>query len=242
MARPATDIRHRIVVAARDAFDHGGVDAVSLRTIARKAKTTIGMIYYYFPTKDELFLAVIEDVYEVVLPEIAAILSADLPLRPKLGRVMARLAGGNDAERAVMRIAVRDALVSSARRTRLFERFQRGHIPLVLQAIVRAEQAGELRADVPAVMKVFSAGAVAVLGSLVLQYLPLPGLPPPAERAELALDLLFDGIAASRAPRTSPATAARAATGPARPAAPRRRSTPSPSAASRGARGRPRRA
>lgn len=195
MARPATDIRQRILRAARAAFDHGGVDAVSLRTIARKAGTTIGMIYYYFPTKDDLFLAVIEDVYELVLPDIAAILAADAPLRDKLARVMRRLAGGSDAERAVMRIAVRDALVSRARRARLFERFQRGHIPLVLGAMVRAEQVGELRGDVPAAMKVFSAAAVAILGSLVLQHLPLPGLPADSDtRIDQALDLLFDGI------------------------------------------------
>jgi TetR/AcrR family transcriptional regulator len=229
MARPATDLRHRILVAARHEFDKSGVDAVSLRTIARKAGTTIGMIYYYFPTKDELFLAVIEDVYELVLPDIAALLAADAPLRDKLARVMRRLAGGSDVERAVMRIAVRDALVSSPRRARLFERFQRGHIPLVLQAMVRAEQAGEVRTDVPTAMKLFSAGAVAVLGSLVMQHLPLPGLPPADQRVELALAMLFDGIGAA------PATAV---AGPARRSVRRRRSKTSPSASSRGARAR----
>jgi AcrR family transcriptional regulator len=237
MARPATDIRHRLLVAARAAFDKHGVDAVSLRTIARKAGTTIGMVYYYFPTKDDLFLAVIEDVYATVLPDIAGLLTAEAPLRAKLGRVMDRLAGGGEAEGAVMRIAVRDILVSSTRRALLFARFERGHIPIVLQAMMRAERAGELRTDVPTAMKVFSAGAVAVLGSLVLQHLPLPGLPPADLRRELALDLLFDGIAARAAPR-----ATSAARGSAPPEPPRRRSTTSPSASSRGARGRSRRA
>lgn len=196
MGRPPTDLKQRLLVAARDAFDKQGVDAVSLRTIARRARTTIGMVYYYFPTKDELFLAVIEDVYERVLPDIAALLAAEAPLREKLGRVMERLAGGSAAERAVMRIAVRDALVSPTRRARLFERFQRGHIPLVLGALARAERAGELRRDAPMAMKLFSAAAVAVLGALVLEHLPLPGLPPEKQRIAIALDLLFDGIGA----------------------------------------------
>ena len=198
MALPATDIRHRILVAARTAFDHSGVDAVSLRTVARKAKTTIGMIYYYFPTKDDLFLAVIEDVYQLVLPDIAAILSADAPLRDKLRRVMQRLAGGSDVERSVMRIALRDALMSPTRRALLFERFQRGHIPMVLAAMARAEKSTELRSDVPAAMKVFSAGAIAIFGSLILDHLPLPGLPAREVRIEQALDILFDGIAARK--------------------------------------------
>ena len=234
MARPATDLKHRVLAAARESFDRDGVDAVSLRTIARRAGTTIGMIYYYFPTKDDLFLAVVEDVYQLVLPDIAALLTADAPLRDKLARVMRRFASGSEAERAVMRIAVRDMLVSPSRRARLFERFQRGHIPLVLGAMVRAEQSGELRTDVPTTMKLFSAGAVAVLGSLVLEHLPLPGLPPAAQRVELALDLLFDGIGAPAATRAAAASA--------RSSVPRPRATTSPSASSRASRARPRRA
>jgi len=200
MARPATDLKHRLVAAARDAFDRRGVDAVSLRAIAQRAGTTIGMVYYYFPTKDDLFFAVIDDVYARVLPDVAAALGGDAPLRHKLGAVMRRLAGVSDVERAVLRIAVRDALVSPTRRARLFERFQRGHIPLVLEALARAQATGEVRADAPAAMKLFSAGAVAILGALVLEHLPLPGLPPAAARVEIALDLLFDGIGAQRPP------------------------------------------
>jgi AcrR family transcriptional regulator len=35
-----------------------GVDGASLREIAREAGTNIGMVVYYFATKDDLFLAV----------------------------------------------------------------------------------------------------------------------------------------------------------------------------------------
>jgi AcrR family transcriptional regulator len=64
MARPATDVRLRILAAARAAFEADGFDATSLRAIARGARTTIGMIYYYFPTKDALWDAVIDAVYQ----------------------------------------------------------------------------------------------------------------------------------------------------------------------------------
>ncbi len=199
MARPRTDLKLRLIAAAREAFDRDGVDAVSLRAVAGRAGTTIGMIYYYFPTKDDLVFAVIEDVYARVLPDVAALLSTAEPLRTKLGAVMRRLAGGSNDERAVMRIAVRDALISAPRRARLFARFQRGHIPLVLDAFARARAAGEIRSDAPAAMELFSAGAIAVLGALVLEHLPLPGLPPAAARIEISLDLLFQGIGAAAA-------------------------------------------
>src|SRR5262249_27779376 len=63
MPRPRTDIRVRILHAARARFAAKGVDGSSLRSIAADARTSIGMIYYYFPSKDALFLAVVEEVY-----------------------------------------------------------------------------------------------------------------------------------------------------------------------------------
>lgn len=196
MARPATDLKHRLITAAREAFDRRGVDGVSLRAVAQRAGTTIGMVYYYFPTKDDLFFAVVDDVYALILPDVAAALAGDAPLRHKLAAVMRRLGGGSDIERAVMRIAVRDLLVSPTRRARLFELFRRGHIPLVMAALARAQAEGEIRADAPIPMMAFSAGAVAVFGSLVLEHLPLPGLPAAEARIEIALDLLFGGLGA----------------------------------------------
>ena len=195
MARPATDLRARVLAAARDAFDHKGFDGASLRAIARAARTTIGMIYYYFPSKDELWDAVIEDVYAPLLVDLAAILAAPGPLRDQLRRLALRISELAEPDRRVVRLVLRDALVSSARRQRLFERFSRGHIPLLLQAFARAQATGEVVATAPVAMVMFSAGAVAVLSQLVLGNLPLPGVPPAPARIDLALDLLFGGIA-----------------------------------------------
>jgi len=76
MARPRSDIAPRVVIAARERFLKDGVDGASLRAIAHDARTSIGMIYYYFPTKDDLFLAVVEQVYEKVLADMASALEA----------------------------------------------------------------------------------------------------------------------------------------------------------------------
>ena len=67
MPRPPSDIAARIVEAARDRFLLQGVDGASLRSIAADAGTNIGMVYYYFKTKDDLFLAVIEEAYAQLL-------------------------------------------------------------------------------------------------------------------------------------------------------------------------------
>lgn len=76
MARPRGNIDERIVRAARVLFLRHGVDGASLRNIARRARTSIGMVYYYFPTKDDLFLGVIEQVYGKLLADLSSVLGS----------------------------------------------------------------------------------------------------------------------------------------------------------------------
>ena len=91
MGRPRTDIQPRIVRAARARFLAEGVDGASLRTIAADAGTSVGMIFYYFPTKDDLFLAVVEEVYARLLDDLRRALSGDAPVRERLKRAFLRL-------------------------------------------------------------------------------------------------------------------------------------------------------
>lgn len=195
MPRPATDLRARVLGAARTAFDGRGFDGTSLRAIARGARTTIGMIYYYFPTKDALWDGVIDDVYQRFLRDFGALLDGPGPLRDRLRRIAVHIGGLGDDERTVIRMVLRDALTSTERRQRLFARFAHGHIPLVHAAVARAQAAGELvRAPTPMVM--FAVGVTIVGGQLLMGHLALPGLPAGDQRIETALALLFDGIAA----------------------------------------------
>ena len=135
MARPRSDIEPRIVHAARRRFLEDGVDGASLRNIARDAGTNIGMIYYYFPTKDDLFLAVVEEIYEKVLLDLETALAAAEPFEARVAAVYRRAGSLTDDEVDVFRLVVREAMVSSSRLDRLVERFKRGHIALMLRAV-----------------------------------------------------------------------------------------------------------
>ena len=90
MARPRSDIDTRVLRAAAQRFLRDGVDGASLREIARDAGTSVGMVTYYFPTKDDLFTAVVEGVYVGVLRDISAALAPDAPLEEKVQRLHAR--------------------------------------------------------------------------------------------------------------------------------------------------------
>lgn len=56
----ADDARERILDAAENLFAHHGLDAVSVRDVARKAHVDTALVHYYFDTKRGLFDAVFE--------------------------------------------------------------------------------------------------------------------------------------------------------------------------------------
>lgn len=198
MARPKSDIDLRIIHAARAAFLAEGVDGSSLRAIAKQAKTSIGMVSYYFPSKDDLFLAVVEEVYAALLRELDAILAEPAPLPKRLEALSARIGRMSEHELDVVRIVVREALLSQQRLRRVFERFKRGHIPMLIAALERAAQAGEIDATIP--MPVLVGATLGVIGipqimlRAVGRELPFP-VPGPEETAAAATKILFGGAA-----------------------------------------------
>jgi ABC-2 type transport system permease protein len=210
MARPRSDIADRIVRAATTRFLEDGVDGASLRRIAEDAKTNIGMVYYYFPTKDDLFLAIVESVYAGLLCDLEAALAPDAPFETRLGRMFTRLGTMNDAEMTVVRLIMREVLVSSTRLERIVERFARGHMPLVLGALFDGLEAGVVRDDVPPgalMMAVFALGFVPQVVRRRIRT-PPPGvvLPAPEDLANALASVLFDGIRSEAVRRREPET------------------------------------
>jgi AcrR family transcriptional regulator len=202
MARPRTDIAPRILHAARDRFLSDGVDGASLRAIAREAGTNLGMLYYYFPTKDDLFLAIVEEVYGALLADLTDALAPDAPVEERIGRVYARIGAVSDEELTVVRLMVREALVSSPRLERLIERFQRGHLPLVLAALRDGVEQGRVDRRFPPPVLLLLTFAVGALPQLIRRRAghlgPFAAMPDGEALSRLLLDALFHGIAPLR--------------------------------------------
>ncbi len=210
MARPRSDIRPRIVHAARARFLAEGVDGASLRTIARDAATNVGMVFYYFPNKDDLFLAVVEEVYSQLLADLGRALDGGGPVRPRLERVFVRLGEASDDELEVVRLVVREVLLSSERFRRVFARMQRGHVKMLLETLAEGVQRGEIDPEVPAPLLLLSTFALGAVPQFVRraagQAPPFKALPPPPALAELSSELLFRAVGARRrrAPKKRP--------------------------------------
>ena len=221
MARPRGDISDRLVKAARAAFLTQGVDGASLREIAAEAGTSIGMVSYYFPTKDDLFFAVLDRVYPKLLADLGAAARAQGELRETIERLYRHLHRLNDEEFAVVRILIREALVSSARLQKLFARFTGagGHVPLMMQLLAQGRRRRALRSDLPTLGLMVAAAALGMAPVIIRRRLGELGggapVPTPEVAAAVMTTILFEGIGA----RERPARAKTARTGARGPAA-----------------------
>lgn len=73
--------RARILEAARDLFTEKGYEKISLREVAEVVGITKAALYYYFPTKEKLFFALVEPLFDMQRTALA--LLEDVP-DPKL--------------------------------------------------------------------------------------------------------------------------------------------------------------
>jgi AcrR family transcriptional regulator len=208
MARPRTDIQPRILHAARARFLEDGVEGASLRKIAKDARTSIGMVFYYYPTKDALFLAVVEEVYAKLLASLDEILSSDKPVRVRLARAFERLGDTSDEELDVLRLVVREALLSSERFRAVLDRFRTGHVALLLRTLAEGIELREIGEGHPLPILLAATmgigGVPQIIRRVAGKNLPF-SLPNAHELANASVELLFDGVkprprAAKKAP------------------------------------------
>lgn len=213
MSRPRSDIQPRIIEAARARFLEQGVDGASVRDIARDAGTNVGMIVYYFGTKDKLFLSVIEDVYEGIVSDLEAILRTEGAALERLHRAFVRLGRASEIELDVLRLILREALGSAKRLRQVIRRFMKGHIPLLLETIKDGVRRGELDSRVPIpilLLIVFGIGALPQVIRRASAALPfLSSLPEPEKLAAVSIQLLSRAVGPTAEKRATPAHAKR---------------------------------
>ena len=199
MARPKGDIEPRILTAARTRFLSDGVDGASLRGIAADAGTSIGMVYYYFPTKDDLFFGVVEELYQKLLKDIEVAIAPDVAVRDRVERLFLRIGRLSDEELLVLRLVAREALTSNTRFARLRQRFQTGHIPLIARLVADGYESGAFNRDLHPMVSMLSVAGMGVVPQLVVRalggQLPFPGAPTGEALSKLLVDTLFSGTA-----------------------------------------------
>lgn len=198
MARPRTDIQPRVVAAAAARFAESGVEAASLRSIAKDAGTSIGMVYYYFPTKDDLFFAVVEEVYAALLEDLTRVTTTQGSFEDRVRALYSRIGALKPNEKPILRLVALEAISGSPRFLRLLERFKRGHIALMFRLVADGVQSGAFRQDVEPFAVAASLVAIGTMPQLFLQiggpHLPVvPKVPHETLVAQL-VEVLFRGV------------------------------------------------
>ena len=205
MARPPSDIAARIVTAATDRFLHDGVDGASLRQIALAAGTNLGMVYYYFPTKDDLFLAVVERHYAPMSLALIESVAAGPSFDDRVRALFDRFGAMTDEEFVVLRLVLREALVSSERLTRLLDRMMHGHAPALLTLLADGIGAARVGVDVHPAAAMVTMAALAVVPQVMLRRLAASHtntqLIAPADLAQHLAKVTLRGIGPKRKPK-----------------------------------------
>ena len=141
--------RAQLLELARKAFSDRSYDEVSIDDLARAAKISKGLLYHYFPTKRDLYVASLREIADELVARVATT-PRDLP---PLDRVRGGLTAFLDyvhqhsrAFVALMRGGIGSdpevAAVVESVRTRLYERFLEGSpIATVLRGDVKFEVA-----------------------------------------------------------------------------------------------------
>lgn len=80
--------RGRIIEAALSEFSSMGYNAANINVIAKKAGISIGSMYQYFASKENLFLTVMDEAYTVIENAISGIEKQEGSLFDKLDRII----------------------------------------------------------------------------------------------------------------------------------------------------------
>jgi AcrR family transcriptional regulator len=98
-AAHATEMRQRILDGAHRAMLAGGYRGTTMPAIAAEADVSVGLLYRYFDSKEELYLAMCEAVTQAQLDELAVQMGQIADPRERLGRAIGYFVESLDTER-----------------------------------------------------------------------------------------------------------------------------------------------
>ena len=142
--------RQALIDSARALFAERGFAGVGREEIVARAGVTRGAMYHYFPSKEELFRSVYEEVEQALLQTVAEAASADTDPVSQL-RIGTEAFLRSAATEEIRRISLIDApaVLSTETRRHLNEQYGLG---LVREALTAVQAAGRLRVGPPTIL------------------------------------------------------------------------------------------
>ena len=97
-AAHASEMRERILEGAHRAMLAGGYRGTTMPAIASEADVSVGLLYRYFKSKEELYLAMCEAVTQAQLNELTVQISQITDARERLSKAVGHFVESLDAE------------------------------------------------------------------------------------------------------------------------------------------------
>ena len=143
--------RRNVLAEARRQFMAQGFAATRVEPIAREAGVSTATLYTFFPSKAELFHAVIEDASNEFARQISHVRAVDGPARCQLIRFAEAYAAfmSDPLVRSVFRLVMAERPRFQAMASHFFERGKAQIGASLLEAIVALDARGELVCDKP---------------------------------------------------------------------------------------------
>jgi AcrR family transcriptional regulator len=186
-AQRKAENRAAILAAAREVFAELGYDAAGVRDVIRRTELASGTFYNYFPDKESVFRAIVDDSAREVRARLLAARAGATSLESFVG----------DAFLAWFRFLVEDQL--------MFELMKRNAGPIRslfgdpilgsgIDELVSDLRRGMEHGDIPSLDAEFMAGAMAGVGLEVGVRMAEREPPDPAGAARFATELFLGGI------------------------------------------------
>lgn len=196
MSEPTTtDSRAAILDVAQRLFVEKGYTGLAMREIAEAVGLTKPALYYHFRNKQELFVAILDQLLTDLTKIIDRAETKEGSIRQQIEHIVAVILALPVQQRSTLRLASQElAHLDAATRQRFLERYHTGFIGRITALLERGVQTGELRSVDPHL------ATWALLGMMFPYLHPTPatGAPPNTALIEQMLSIYFDGLAHMR--------------------------------------------
>ncbi|HKW42220.1 MAG TPA: TetR family transcriptional regulator [Gemmatimonadales bacterium] len=199
------DTKQRLLDASRKLFADNGFDGASVRAITRRAGANLGAVTYHFGSKENLYAAVLEQLFARLADQVTAAAAQPHPARLRLEAIVHAFFAFFEQYPEAPRLMIRHLASAGAPPQAAARQFRR--LPETIMAVVRQGQAGGEFRDVEPLLATFTLASQAVWFAVIRRTIAaMTGLP--LDRPEMAAAMerhIIDVVGRTLEPAKAPA-------------------------------------
>jgi AcrR family transcriptional regulator len=166
------DVRERVLLAALECFGSFGFEGTSTRAVAERAEVTHTLVLYHFQSKDNLWIATMENALRPYLSKIVESLdgSRQAPAREGLKAFIEQFLHLSARQPQIHRILTTASNQGTERLEWIIDHFLRDHFTQVRELIRRGQAEGSVRQCDPARLYYLIIGAGGTPFTIATEY------------------------------------------------------------------------